>query len=107
MLKTDPHQAYMWHRDENRGLSVNLLLTPGRCSHCLFDTPTNEYNLYFTELDYAPRTFYLFNTQIPHTVINFGEPRYLFSVEFVAPLAAPGYSGVVTWAHERGLLDDA
>ena len=34
------------------------------------------------ELKYKPSTYYLFNTQVPHTVYNFETTRYLMSVEF-------------------------
>jgi len=34
-------------------------------------------------LVYKPNTYYLFNTQTRHTVINFAEPRYLFTIEFI------------------------
>ena len=34
------------------------------------------------KFEYEKDTFYLFNTQMMHTVINFDSPRYLFTVEF-------------------------
>jgi hypothetical protein len=34
------------------------------------------------ELAYAPGRYYLFNNQIPHTVINLDVDRHLFSLEF-------------------------
>ena len=36
----------------------------------------------FIEMKYDPHTYYLFNTQIPHTVYNFKGTRYLLSVDF-------------------------
>ena len=36
-----------------------------------------------TELNDKEFTYYIFNTKIPHTVFNFSEPRYLFSLEFL------------------------
>jgi hypothetical protein len=36
----------------------------------------------FIELKYKPQTYYIFNTQVAHTVYNFKEPRYLLSVDF-------------------------
>ena len=34
------------------------------------------------ELPYKASTYYLFNTQVQHTIYNFEDTRYLFSVEF-------------------------
>jgi len=34
-------------------------------------------------LKYEPETYYVFNTQVPHMVLNTTKPRYLFSVEFL------------------------
>jgi phage anti-repressor protein len=34
------------------------------------------------ELSYKPQTYYLFNTQVTHTVYNFETTRYLLSIEF-------------------------
>ena len=36
----------------------------------------------FIELKYKPQKYYLFNTQVAHTVYNFKSPRYLLSVDF-------------------------
>jgi hypothetical protein len=35
------------------------------------------------ELKYEPDSYYVFNTQIPHMVLNTTQPRYLFSLEFL------------------------
>jgi hypothetical protein len=34
------------------------------------------------ELQYKPNTYYLFNTQVDHTVYNFESTRFLLSIEF-------------------------
>ena len=36
----------------------------------------------FIELKYKPQKYYLFNAQVAHTVYNFKDTRYLFSVDF-------------------------
>lgn len=84
ILRTKPFRYYQWHQDQDRGVSINLLLTPNVHSYTLFGTPSPDHN---TQLDivrllYKPNTFYLFNTQVLHTVINFEEERFLFSIEF-------------------------
>jgi hypothetical protein len=35
------------------------------------------------ELKYEPDSYYIFNTQVPHMVLNIEQPRYLFSLEFL------------------------
>ena len=81
IVQLSPCVCYDWHTDTRRGVGVNMLLTPEIKSHCLF-TSAEGAQFPFEELVYEPDTYYLFNTQIRHTVINFYEPRYLFTVEF-------------------------
>jgi hypothetical protein len=78
ILKLPPNYVYDWHVDSNyRGVTINMLLTPEVHSHCLF----RLYGFVF-DLPYAKDTYYLFNSQVEHMVINFEKQRYLFSVEF-------------------------
>ena len=59
-----------------------MLLTPFDRSVCAF-APNKEGVVFnIEELKYKPATYYIFNTQIPHTVYNFETTRYLMSVEF-------------------------
>lgn len=81
IVRLDPHVCYDWHIDTRRGVGVNMLLNFEGTSHCLF-THDEGAQLKFKELYYAPNKYFLFNTQVRHTVINFGEPRYLFTIEF-------------------------
>jgi hypothetical protein len=82
IIKLDPHVCYNWHQDTQRGVGINMLINEVK-SHCLFAThQVNEIVTGFTELKYKPHTYYLFNTQVPHMVINFAEPRYMLTVEF-------------------------
>jgi len=84
ILKIEPFRCYNWHVDEYRGACINLLLTPQSKSLMLFGQESSGSldQLDFVELDYKPRTFYLFNNQIKHSVINFNDTRYLFTLEF-------------------------
>ena len=83
VLKLDPYTCYDWHTDTRRGVGINMLLTPHARSICAF-TP-NKKGIVFKieELQYKPATYYLFNTQVSHTVYNFETTRYLMSIEFV------------------------
>jgi len=82
--KIRPFRCYNWHVDDHRGASINLLLTPQSKSLMFFGQTSIESSeqLDFIELVYMPRTFYLFNNQIKHSVINFNDTRYLFTLEF-------------------------
>ena len=83
IIQLDPNICYEWHIDTRRGVGVNMLLNFEGTSHCLF-AKGEGVQFSFEELPYSPDRYYLFNTQTRHTVINFGEPRYLFTIEFGA-----------------------
>jgi hypothetical protein len=69
--------------DGRRGVCVNMLLNDVK-SHCLFEVEHDEATHTFLELKYRLGSYYVFNNQVPHMVINFNESRYLMSVEFEA-----------------------
>ena len=82
ILRMDPNSCYNWHVDTDRHVALNMLVCDDGNSKCIFAA---NYGLVMpiTELKYKEFTYYIFNTQIPHTVYNFSEPRYLFSLEFL------------------------
>jgi len=84
VLRMPPNRCYKWHQDDVRGVSVNMLLSSvNNHSHCLFSKRwVNNDQIEIDELVYLPKKLYLFNTQVPHTVINFDSMRYMFSLEF-------------------------
>ena len=82
ILKLDPYTCYDWHTDTRRGVSINMLLTPHTKSFCAFAPKKSEQVFKIEELSYKPITYYLFNSQVNHTVYNFETTRYLLSVEF-------------------------
>lgn len=81
ILRLDPYTTYDWHTDDRRGVSVNMLLNDVK-SNCMFEVERDEASRTFLELKYAPKTYYVFNNQVPHMVTNFAQSRYLMSVEF-------------------------
>jgi hypothetical protein len=83
ILRMPDHWVYHWHRDQNRQACINMLLRTDHHSHTLFGQSINSTNMRCLELAYEPGRYYLFNTQIPHTVINLDVDRHLFSLEFV------------------------
>jgi hypothetical protein len=84
LLELPPNTAYNWHVDTDRHCGLNMLVYDDGQSKCLF-APEGEVQVVMpiVELKYQPNTFYAFNTKVPHTVINFTEKRYMFSLEFV------------------------
>jgi hypothetical protein len=83
ILRLDPYTTYDWHVDTNRGVCINMLLNEVK-SQCLFSEGETEATHVFLELKYQPKTYYVFNNQVPHMVINYAQTRYLMSVEFQA-----------------------
>ena len=90
ILRMPDYWMYHWHRDQNRQACINMLLSTGYHSHTLFGQSINSTNMHCLELKYEPGRYYLFNNQIPHTVINLDVDRHLFSLEFAEPLLCHG-----------------
>ena len=82
VLKLDPYTCYDWHTDTRRGVGINMILTPQTRSFCAFKFDVDQPVFKIEELKYKPNTYYLFNTQVSHTVYNFETTRYLMSIEF-------------------------
>ena len=81
-LKLNSYTNYKWHKDVIRGASINMLMTPDAKSYTLFGEEKSEDQIEFIKLDYESEYFYLFNTQMIHSVFNLDKTRYIFSVEF-------------------------
>lgn len=82
ILKMDPNTCYNWHVDTDRKVGVNMLVSHQE-SQCLFLDGDSGVVVKTKELEYKPDTYYVFNTQVPHMVINTTGSRYLFSLQFV------------------------
>jgi hypothetical protein len=82
VLKLEPYVCYDWHKDTRRGVGLNMLITPNINSYCLFAANRDTVVFKVDELQYKPNTYYLFNTQVDHTVYNFESTRFLLSIEF-------------------------
>lgn len=95
-IKMDPFQCYKWHVDYSRGPAINLHMNPfEEVSLCLFETEEiNRERVKYLTLNYQPDTFYLFNTQINHTIITFARPRYLFTLQFKKTKDELGYKEI-------------
>jgi hypothetical protein len=83
VLCVEPNTCYNWHVDMSRKVGLNMLLSDDGRSRCLFLDGEPDVVFKTQELKYEPDTYYVFNTQVPHIVLNTEEPRYMFSLEFL------------------------
>jgi hypothetical protein len=83
VLRMEPNTCYNWHVDTDRKVGLNMLLSDDGDSRCLFLDGEPGVVFKTQELQYEPDTYYVFKTQVPHTVLNTEDPRYLFSLEFL------------------------
>ena len=83
ILRMEPNTCYNWHVDTDRKVGLNMLLSDDGGSRCLFLDGEPGVVFKTRELSYQPDTYYVFNTQVAHMVLNTTKPRYLFSVEFL------------------------
>lgn len=83
ILRMEPNSCYNWHVDTDRKVGLNMLLSDDGCSRCLFLDGEPGVVFKTHELKYKADTYYVFNTQTPHMVLNTAEPRYMFSLEFL------------------------
>ena len=83
ILHIEPFKHFIWHKDANRGVTINSLLTEGQ-SHTLFseDVDNAPYQATILPLPYIKNKLFLFNTQVSHCVFNFAKKRQMFSIEF-------------------------
>lgn len=103
IARMPPNTCYNWHHDFTRGLTINMLIYNSN-SHCLFGDTLDEFNDSITELNYEVGYFYLFNTQHRHCVINFNQPRYVFSMTFEQEKDDLCYRDVYNWCLSQGLI---
>lgn len=80
LLCLPPNTCYPWHTDETRRTALNMQLNAHDQSCCVFTKERSDEEFFqIAELKYQPDTYYVFNTQEEHMVMNFGETRYMFS----------------------------
>lgn len=94
IVKMDPYTCYDWHVDGKRRGVINMLLTGFDSSLLLFKASKDEVYFKTSTYSYTPSHYHLFNTQVPHTILNGPETRYLFSTEFLEPVE---YKEMESW----------
>jgi hypothetical protein len=96
LYKFPANYVYHWHRDNDIGCSLNMVLDVYN-SHTLFthSNPKQVYLEAIIELNYKPNTWYIFNSQEKHSVINLDDrARVLFTL--IMPKEVK-YHDVVEW----------
>lgn len=106
IIRITPNVVFNWHTDVTRAAGINLKVSGESRSHTLFGNPVDEWNDEFVELEYEFKTFYLFNTQHKHSVINFNDDRYLFSIQFAQTKDEITYKEIYDWCLSEGLFDE-
>lgn len=82
LVKLNPREMYGWHTDVRRGVAVNMLVEHSD-SVTLFGNSVHGEMKRIHPHRYEIGRYYVFNTQVPHSVINFGDQRrVLFTVQF-------------------------
>ena len=81
ITKMEPNTVYNWHKDTNRSGTINMMIW-NVDSHCLFTQDAGARVSQVEELIYEPATYYIFNTQVSHMVVNLDGNRYMFTLEF-------------------------
>lgn len=80
LLCLPPNTCYPWHTDATRRTALNMQLNAYDQSCCVFTKGRSDEQYFeIAQLKYQPDTYYVFNTQEEHMVMNFSEKRYMFS----------------------------
>ena len=84
LLRVENKSFYDWHVDSYRQSCINCLISKDHHSYLLFgDFKDEYYHNNIIELKYKPYTYYLFNNQKKHAVMNLdSKDRYLLSLYF-------------------------
>lgn len=105
ILNIAPNTIYDWHTDDRRGVCINMKLSTDDRSTSAFELERSSLSVKFHELQYEPNTYYVFNPQVTHFVINHHTERYIFSVEFERDDVSLSYEDLLedikfNWEHK-------
>tara|TARA_R100000278_G_scaffold114728_1_gene93327 strand:+ start:257 stop:766 length:510 start_codon:yes stop_codon:yes gene_type:complete len=85
ILRLRSNKHHKWHVDyqDHRGVTINALVSDSPSFTLFSPNIFEEGDLAdIIKLEYELNKMYLFNPQMPHTVINFEKPREIFSLYF-------------------------
>jgi len=102
LLKIQAESMYDWHVDSIRQSCLNMLISENHNSITLFGSQRDYVNKDILQLQYQPNTYYLFNNQIEHCVINIDVTRYLFSLYFEQEIS---YSKLKAMLQKHNVVD--
>ena len=94
IVKMDPYQNYDWHVDSRRGVSINMLIKNTN-SIVFFTEDLEAVVKNIIPMQYNVNSYHLFNTQVPHCIVNMEGERYLFTVEFELDKEQLSYNDLV------------
>lgn len=86
VTRMDPYTVYDWHIDDVRKVSINMLWEAGE--YVTAFSLGGDMVKKIMPVTYQAHRFYFFDTQLPHMVMNFSKPRYMFTVEFAPDFTA-------------------
>ena len=82
VLKMENKTMYNWHKDSNRGTTVNCLINTPNTSYTFFRKEF-DVNHPIIELQYFPGSRFLLNNQQDHMVLNYNGIRMVLTIEFL------------------------
>ena len=82
VLKMEHQTMYNWHKDSNRGTTVNCLINTPNTSYTFFRKEF-DVNHPIIELQYFPGSRFLLNNQQDHMVLNYNGIRMVLTIEFL------------------------
>lgn len=106
ILRLAPWTTYPWHQDYLRGCTINLLLSDPNLSCLLFKhSPSEQIHRMakIVPVPYTPHYYMCLNTQVEHSVLNWGEERFVFSVHFTRELGEFKYVDLLKLVREYNL----
>lgn len=105
IFKLPADSNYNWHTDVDRGVSINLPLNNHAQSFtCFLSNPQLDTLNSIHQLEYDPGYFYLFNTQVNHSVLNLKQDRYFFSITFEKTKLSLSYQTVLDYCIDKNLV---
>lgn len=86
-LKFTPCSYYHWHADILRNCAINVLIEEVPDSVTIFKEQITRLSFNTMVCDYVPRQFVLFNTSVPHCVINSNKTKTRHILTITLPKA--------------------
>jgi hypothetical protein len=100
IIRFDAKKWHQWHTDAVRNVALNVVIH-GNSSHTVFGNKADSGHYYgIDELIYDTDSAYLLDVSKPHSILNLGEPRIIFTIGFAQPTL---FADVRTFCIENNL----